>query len=235
QVEHERALVAVEVEEDVPHFAVPRRLGIAHEVTVRRLDLDHLGTKVTQDLRRERPQYDRRQIKDFDTGERPRPGFRHCATSNMIIPSSQLCLAGRRTYAPERSSTARLKTSGIGLEAYNQNGHRIFHFAASTANLQQSCSSKLKRSLGSAGTHQDRLAPKTMRYQLAILWSAVERNHVGACSAVIDDCSVAGQQGEALGTRLRNQHSVERITMPSRQGDQCLAMIGQHRKQIEAI
>src|SRR5215472_14321287 len=52
-----------------------------------------------------------------------------------------------------------------------------------------------------------------------ILSSAIESNHLCACSAVGDDCSITGQQGEALGTRLRDQHSVERITMQSGQRD----------------
>src|SRR5271166_1952521 len=69
----------------------------------------------------------------------------------------------------------------------------------------------------------------------AILWSSIERHQVGSCRAISDDGSVAGQQGEVLGTRLRDQHAVERIAMQSRQRDQCLAMVGQHRKQIEAV
>src|SRR5215470_9415354 len=38
-----------------------------------------------------------------------------------------------------------------------------------------------------------------------------------------------------FGTRLRNQHPVERIAMPLRQGDQRLAVIGQHREQLKTI
>jgi hypothetical protein len=46
---------------------------------------------------------------------------------------------------------------------------------------------------------------------------------------------VTGQHGEAFGARLRNRHSVERVAMPLRQPNQRLAMVGQHRKQIEAV
>ena len=86
QVEHERALVAIEVEEDVAHLAVPGRLGIPHDIASRRLDLDHLGAEVAQDLRRQRPQHNRRQIEDLDAGQRPRFRWGHRAASNMIIP-----------------------------------------------------------------------------------------------------------------------------------------------------
>jgi len=64
----------------VPHFAVPRRLGIPHDVAVGRLDLDHLSTEIAEDLRRQRPQYDGRQIEDLDAGQRPGSRFAHCAT-----------------------------------------------------------------------------------------------------------------------------------------------------------
>src|SRR5215469_2156312 len=69
----------------------------------------------------------------------------------------------------------------------------------------------------------------------AILSSTIECDHIGTGRAVSDNCAVAGQQGEPLGTGLCNQHSVERIAMPSRQREQGPAMIGQYRKQIEAV
>jgi len=59
---------------------MPRRLGIPHDVAARRLDLDHLGAEVAEDLRRQRPQHDRGQIEDLDSGERPRLGFAHRVT-----------------------------------------------------------------------------------------------------------------------------------------------------------
>ena len=67
------------------HLAMPGRLGIAHDVAARRLDLDYLGAEIAEDLRRERPQYDRRQIEDLDAGERPRSCFAHRVTQNMTI------------------------------------------------------------------------------------------------------------------------------------------------------
>jgi hypothetical protein len=42
------------------------------------------------------------------------------------------------------------------------------------------------------------------------------------------------KQGEVLGTRLCDQHSIARIAMQLRQSDERFAMIGQHREQIEA-
>jgi hypothetical protein len=34
---------------------MPGRFGISHDVTVGRLDLDHIGAEIAQDLRRQRP------------------------------------------------------------------------------------------------------------------------------------------------------------------------------------
>ena len=84
QVEHQRALVAVEVEEDVAHPAVSRGTGIAHDIAFRRFDLDYLGAEIAEDLRRQRPEHDGRQVEHLDPGERPRFGLAHHATRNMI-------------------------------------------------------------------------------------------------------------------------------------------------------
>ncbi len=70
QIERQRALVAVEVQEHMAHLAVPRRAGIAHDVALGRLDLDHLGAEIAHDLRRQRPEHDRRQIDHLDPSER---------------------------------------------------------------------------------------------------------------------------------------------------------------------
>jgi len=80
QIEHKRALVAIEVEEDMAHLGVPGGTGIAHDVALRRLDLDHLGAEIAQDLGRQRPEDDRGQIEHLGPGERPRLGFAHRAT-----------------------------------------------------------------------------------------------------------------------------------------------------------
>jgi len=80
QVEYERALVAVEVEEDMAHLAMPSRLGIPHDVAAGRLDLDHLGTEVAKDLRRERPKYHGGEVEYLDAGEGSWLGFAHRVT-----------------------------------------------------------------------------------------------------------------------------------------------------------
>ncbi len=67
------------------HLAVPGGTGIAHDVAIRRFDLDHLGTEITEDLRRQRSEHDRCQIDNLDPGERAWFGFAHVATRHMII------------------------------------------------------------------------------------------------------------------------------------------------------
>src|SRR5215472_760339 len=58
------------------HVARPSRTSIAHDVALRRFDLDHLGAEVTWDLRRQRSKDDRGQAGDPDPGEGP--GFAVC-------------------------------------------------------------------------------------------------------------------------------------------------------------
>ncbi len=72
QIEHQGTLVAIEIEKDVTHLAVPSRAGIAHDVALGRFDLDHLGTEIAQDLCRQRPEDDCRQIEYLDPSERAR-------------------------------------------------------------------------------------------------------------------------------------------------------------------
>ena len=67
------------------HPAVPRGTGIAHDIAFRRFDLDYLGAEIAEDLRRQRPEHDGRQVEHLDPGERPRFGLAHDATRNMII------------------------------------------------------------------------------------------------------------------------------------------------------
>ena len=62
------------------HLAVPSGLGIAHDVAARRLDLDHLGTQVAEDLSRERPKYHGGEVEYLDAGEGSRLGFTHRVT-----------------------------------------------------------------------------------------------------------------------------------------------------------
>src|SRR4029077_11549865 len=80
QVEHERALIAVKVQEHMAHLAVSGGLGIAHDVAARRLDLDYLGAEVAEDLRRERPKYHSGEVEYLDAGEGSRLGFTHRVT-----------------------------------------------------------------------------------------------------------------------------------------------------------
>jgi len=49
---------------------MPGRAGIAHDVALRRFDLDHLGAEIAEDLRRQRSKDDRRQVEHLDPGER---------------------------------------------------------------------------------------------------------------------------------------------------------------------
>ena len=62
QVEHDRALVAVVVQEDVPHRLVPHRRDMAQDVSVRRFDLDDVGAEVTQQLGGKGAQNNRAQV-----------------------------------------------------------------------------------------------------------------------------------------------------------------------------
>jgi len=147
EVEHERALVAIEVEEDVAHLAMPGRLGIPHDVAGGRLDLDHLGAEVAEDLRRQRPQYDGRQIEDLDAGKRPRLGFAHRVTRNMIVPLNATSPGGLADFTCRSGGqTAFLKsTIKTGIEDFT-----LLH-------LQQICSknrsSKLNQWQGPTAPH----------------------------------------------------------------------------------
>src|SRR6185503_169396 len=71
QVQNHRALVAVDVEEDRAHARMAERPRLPDHVAVGRLDLDHVGAEVGEDLRRVRPHHDRGEVEDADAGERP--------------------------------------------------------------------------------------------------------------------------------------------------------------------
>ena len=71
QVEHEAALVAVELQIERAHVrALCRRAGAAHQVAASGLDLDHVGAVVGEDLRRERAGDHRRGVDDAQPLER---------------------------------------------------------------------------------------------------------------------------------------------------------------------
>jgi hypothetical protein len=74
EVEHHAALVAVEVEEHHRHALGARRPHLPCGIAARRLDLDHVGAGIAQDLRRQRAEHVDREIDHPHAGERPRPG-----------------------------------------------------------------------------------------------------------------------------------------------------------------
>jgi hypothetical protein len=71
EVERDAALAAVHLHELRTHAAMPRRRRVAHDVAVRRLDLDHVGTESGQHVRRPRPGDNRREIENAHAVQRP--------------------------------------------------------------------------------------------------------------------------------------------------------------------
>src|SRR5262249_966782 len=59
------------------HLAMPGGTGITHDVAIRRFNLDYLGAEITQDLRRQRPEDNGRQVEHLDPGERTWFGLAH--------------------------------------------------------------------------------------------------------------------------------------------------------------
>ena len=70
QIEDDGALVAVYAHEQRRHVAGPRRTGVAGGVARRRLDLDHVGAEIAQDLGRQRAEHDRAQIQHANAVKR---------------------------------------------------------------------------------------------------------------------------------------------------------------------
>jgi hypothetical protein len=75
---------------------MPGRAGVAHDVALRRFDLDHLGAEVAQNLRRQRAQYYGGQVENFDAGERSWFG-------PSLLSSYQAIRVGKRRTALLRS------------------------------------------------------------------------------------------------------------------------------------
>jgi hypothetical protein len=71
QVEHDAALVAVQVEEQRAGARATAGAGGAQHVAAGRLDLDHVGTEVRQHLGRRRSHDDFGDVDDAQAGERP--------------------------------------------------------------------------------------------------------------------------------------------------------------------
>ena len=69
-VERHAALVAIGVQEERPHVAVPLGTRHPHHVALGRLDLDHVGAVVGRDLRGVRPHQHRRHVHDAKTAQR---------------------------------------------------------------------------------------------------------------------------------------------------------------------
>ncbi len=69
-VERDRALVAVDADEIAGVTFVERRAPVAHLVTLRRLDLDHVGAMIGQDHRAVRTAEDAGQVDDLQAGQR---------------------------------------------------------------------------------------------------------------------------------------------------------------------
>ena len=71
EVDAQRALVAVDRQEDRAHAARPARHAVGtHAVALGRLDLDHVGAVVAEDLGGHRPQHDGGQVEHSHTGQR---------------------------------------------------------------------------------------------------------------------------------------------------------------------
>ena len=70
QVYRDRALVAVDRQEDRSHAGVQRHAVRSHQVAFQALDFDHVGAVVAQDLGRQRPQHHRGQVDHPDAGQR---------------------------------------------------------------------------------------------------------------------------------------------------------------------
>ena len=70
--------------------AALHRADVAHVVALVRFDLDHVGAELGEDLRRERPHDDGREVEDLDTGERAGHGCVACCSG--LMPASRISL-----------------------------------------------------------------------------------------------------------------------------------------------
>ena len=69
EVDGDRTLAAVEIEENAAHAVRCDRTGVAHDVALGRLDLDDVGAVVGEDLRGQRPEHHRREVNDAHPGQ----------------------------------------------------------------------------------------------------------------------------------------------------------------------
>ena len=85
EIEHERALVAVEVGELAGQLtALGAAAERAQQIAARRLDLDDLGAVVGEEQRRGRADHHRGQIDDANAGQRTAA---HGMTSTPFVPA----------------------------------------------------------------------------------------------------------------------------------------------------
>jgi hypothetical protein len=70
EIEHDGALVAVVVEEDVSHAGVPHGCDVTQNIPLGRFDLDDIRPEVGEDLGRERSHHHRGEVDDAYAGER---------------------------------------------------------------------------------------------------------------------------------------------------------------------
>ncbi len=102
-VEHHAALVAVDLQIDRAHAGAAHRAAGAHDVARGRLDLDHVGAVVAEDLGRERPHQHGRHVDDAHALERAAgfcafPGLSghagngpRCGMSPNLTASPRIC------------------------------------------------------------------------------------------------------------------------------------------------
>src|SRR5882757_1743781 len=96
EIEDDRALVAVEVDELARHAGMAAAFGHgAQEIAAGRLNLDDVGAVVGERSRADRPDDDRRQVDDADARERTAA---HAANSSSISPHSTPFLSAAQIF-----------------------------------------------------------------------------------------------------------------------------------------
>ena len=70
EVQHHAALASVQVEEKGTHLRIARAADHAHRIALRRLDLDHLGAHIREQLGRHRPEHEVAGVDDAHAGQR---------------------------------------------------------------------------------------------------------------------------------------------------------------------
>src|SRR4029079_14602735 len=117
-------LVAIEVEVRRAHARIARRRSITEDVALGRLDLDHVGTHVAEDLGRVRAHGDRGEVDHPDSRKRPLrlahvvPAAQYGTfASGLALVSSRLKSRWMRSRACRVSASKRNTRTGVVLEA----------------------------------------------------------------------------------------------------------------------